>query len=256
MLTVDGRSNYVAVFKDDVYFLNTELKLIRMQLTKISNTGYKDSEIPIPEKIEDFLIEDMGTDKPKIIYLTEKGMIKEYTEGVVSNKSLDCTKYTQNVNYWNKLAKVGNCVLVAGCTETHPTWKKPYSNTVVMVDNEWTLGYLLLIPHTASTTLLTSDSWPVLRMLEIPSTKEKRVTFVLAAEYAFTVHMLAIANIKGNPTKKRRIEKTDSKQVSSSSSKPMLLEELLTQMPSAPCAVPPVTPSSTSDYKLTVWSGE
>ena len=66
-------------------------------------------------------------------------------------------------------------------------------------------------------------------MLEIPSTKEKRVTFVLAAEYAYTVHMLAIANIKGNPTKKRRIEKTDSKQVSSSSSKPMLLEELLTQ---------------------------
>ena len=240
--------NYVAVFKDDVYFLNTELKLIRMQLTKIGTPGYKDSEIPIPEKIEDFLIEDMGTDKPKIIYLTEKGMIKEYTEGVVSNKSLDCTKYTQNVNYWNKLAKVGKCILAAG-------YSKSKQNTLVSVDEEWTDAETVSIPS-SSTLSLTVDGYPVLRMLEIPSTKEKRVTFVLAAESAYTVHMLAIANIKGNPTKKRRIEKTDSKQVSSSSSKPMLLEELLTQVISSPCAVPPVTPSSTSDYTRTVWSGE
>ena len=110
-----------------------------MQLTKISNTGYKDSEIPIPEKIEDFLIEDMGTDKPKIIYLTEKGMIKEYTEGVVSNKSLDCTKYTQNVNYWNKLAKVGKCILAAG-------YSKSQENTLVSVDEEWTDAETVSIP--------------------------------------------------------------------------------------------------------------
>ena len=120
-----------------------------MQLTKIGTPGYKDSEIPIPEKIEDFLIEDMGTDKPKIIYLTEKGMIKEYTEGVVSNKSLDCTKYTQNVNYWNKLAKVGNCVLAAGCSSA-----KPFSNSVVMMDETWTGQTALPIPPSSGSLCL------------------------------------------------------------------------------------------------------
>ena len=61
-------------------------------------------------------------------------------------------------------------------------------------------------------------------MLEIPSTKEKRVTFVLAAEYALFAHLLAL-----KMTGKKQMIKIDSKQVSSSSSKPMLLEELLTQ---------------------------
>ena len=185
-----------------------------MQLTKIGNTGYKDSEIPIPEKIEDFLIEDMGTDKPKIIYLTEKGMIKEYTEGVVSNKSLDCTKYTQNVNYWNKLAKVGNCVLVAGMV-----YGSEYSNSIVLVE-EYEYIYTLSIPATKK-----NDFYcPILRMLEIPSTKEKRVTFVLAAELYNKVHLLALTL-----GEKKRMVKVDQKQVSYSSSKPMLLEELLTQ---------------------------
>ena len=61
-------------------------------------------------------------------------------------------------------------------------------------------------------------------MLEIPSKKHKNVTFVLAAELTSNVYLLAITL----GTKKRIVE-VDHKQVSSSSSKIMLLEGFITQ---------------------------
>ena len=61
-------------------------------------------------------------------------------------------------------------------------------------------------------------------MLEIPSKKHKNVTFVLAAEQTGNVYLLAITL----GTKKRIVE-VDHKQVSSSSSKIMLLEGFITQ---------------------------
>ena len=67
-------------------------------------------------------------------------------------------------------------------------------------------------------------------MLEIPSKKHKNVTFVLAAEQTGNVYLLAITL----GTKKRIVE-VDHKQVSSSSSKIMLLEGFITQMSTAPC---------------------
>ena len=61
-------------------------------------------------------------------------------------------------------------------------------------------------------------------MLEIPSKKHKNVTFVLAAEYGYVSHLLALTL-----GKTKRMVKVDSKQVSSSSSKIMLLEGFITQ---------------------------
>jgi len=60
-------------------------------------------------------------------------------------------------------------------------------------------------------------------MLEIPSKKYPGVTFVLAAEFGNDVHLLALT--LGN---KKRMVHVGQKQVSSSSSKIELLEELIT----------------------------
>ena len=67
-------------------------------------------------------------------------------------------------------------------------------------------------------------NYPVLRMLEIPSKKYPGVTFVLAAESCNDAHLLALT--LGN---KKRMVHVAQKQVSSSSSKFKLQEELITQ---------------------------
>jgi len=121
-------NNYVAVFGTDVYFLNTDLQLVKLDVKLIgSNVTQADKvEHVFSElgKIEDFLIDEKGN----ITYLCPDGKIKEWIrnenqpdptkpKGVISNKSLDCAKHTQNVSYWNKLAKIGNCILAAGSSE-------------------------------------------------------------------------------------------------------------------------------------------
>ena len=74
-------------------------------------------------------------------------------------------------------------------------------------------------------------------MLEIPSKKYPGVTFVLAAEHANDAHLLALT--LGN---KKRMVHVGQKQVSSSSSKIELLEELIIQIgTSFPCVSPPST---------------
>ena len=79
-------------------------------------------------------------------------------------------------------------------------------------------------------------------MLEIPSKKYPGVTFVLAAESRTSAHLLALT--LGN---KKRMVHVGQKQVSSSSSKIELLEELITQiLASSPCVSPPSTFSSAS----------
>ena len=80
-------------------------------------------------------------------------------------------------------------------------------------------------------------------MLEIPSKKHKNVTFVLAAECYYVSHLLALTL-----GKTKRMVKVDSKQVSSSSSKIMLLEGFITQkVHTSPC-VPGMRNRSTSAW--------
>ena len=111
-------NNYVDVFEKDVYFLNTELKLIKLTLNTAGNGPHQESIVPIPDqKIEDFFLEAVtvnGAKSCKITYITDKGVIKEYGANADPNKLLDCTKYTQNVNYWNKVVRIGKCVLASG----------------------------------------------------------------------------------------------------------------------------------------------
>ena len=106
------------VFEKDVYFLNTELKLIKLTLNTAGNGPHQESIVPIPDqKIEDFFLEAVtvnGAKSCKITYITDKGVIKEYGANADPNKLLDCTKYTQNVNYWNKVVRIGKCVLASG----------------------------------------------------------------------------------------------------------------------------------------------
>ena len=216
----------MAVYETDVYFLTTELKLMKLELKLNGRPGYQETAVPIEgnPKVEDFFCEKVNGGC-KITYITDKGLIKEFGSGADPNKSLDCTKHTQNVNYWNKVVKVGNCVLAAGWNKT----ASPYSNSVVLGE-EYACLQTLCIPASTSGLGLTSDNRPVLRMLEIPSKKHKNVTFVLAAEYAYISHLLALTL-----GKTKRMVKVDSKQVSSSSSKIMLLEGFITQMSTAPC---------------------
>ena len=238
-------NNYVAVFGTDVYFLNTDLQLVKLDVKLIgSNVTQADKvEHVFSElgKIEDFLIDEKGN----ITYLQPDGKIKEWIrnenqpdptkpKGTISNKSLDCAKHTQNVSYWNKLAKIGNCILAAGSSRSKNT------NALCLVD-EWEVVLpRLIIPCSYCRIWLRIDDIPVLRMLEIPSKKYPGVTFVLAAEFHHSVHLLALT--LGN---KKRMVHVGQKQVSSSSSKIELLEELITQaVPSIPCVSPPSTSSS------------
>lgn len=201
-------NNYVDVFEKDVYFLNTELKLIKLTLNTAGNGPHQESIVPIPDqKIEDFFLEAVtvnGVKGCKITYITDKGVIKEYGANADPNKLLDCTKYTQNVNYWNKVVRIGKCVLVSGYNKNTKT------NTLVLGEGSGEIETkTLAIPHP-------SGRWdrPILRMLEIPSKKHKGVTFVLAAEcFMASVHLLALTL-----GKKKRMEKIDQKQVSSSDS--------------------------------------
>ena len=136
-------NNYVAVFGTDVYFLNTDLQLVKLDVKLIgSNVTQADKvEHVFSElgKIEDFLIDEKGN----ITYLQPDGKIKEWIrnenqpdptkpKGTISNKSLDCAKHTQNVSYWNKLAKIGNCLLVAGCIGA----SYPFTNKLVLGEGE------------------------------------------------------------------------------------------------------------------------
>ena len=204
----------MAVYETDVYFLTTELKLMKLELKLNGRPGYQENAVPIEgnPKVEDFFCEKVNGGC-KITYITDKGLIKEFGSGADQNKSLDCTKHTQNVNYWNKVVKVGNCVLAAGYTNTEDS----ESNSVVLGE-EYVCLQTLSIPSSSSLGL-TSGYYPVLRMLEIPSKKHKNVTFVLAAECYYISHLLALTL-----GKTKRMVKVDSKQVSSSSSKIMLLE--------------------------------
>ena len=144
-------NNYVAVFGTDVYFLNTDLQLVKLDVKLIgSNVTQADKvEHVFSElgKIEDFLIDEKGN----ITYLQPDGKIKEWIrnenqpdptkpKGTISNKSLDCAKHTQNVSYWNKLAKIGNCILAAGSSNTEKT-------SVLCLMDEWeVLFHPLVIP--------------------------------------------------------------------------------------------------------------
>jgi len=134
-------NNYVAVFGTDVYFLNTDLQLVKLDVKLIgSNVTQADKvEHVFSElgKIEDFLIDEKGN----ITYLCPDGKIKEWIrnenqpdptkpKGTISNKSLDCAKHTQNVSYWNKLAKIGNCILAAGSSKDKKT-------SVLCLVEEW-----------------------------------------------------------------------------------------------------------------------
>lgn len=144
-------NNYVAVFGTDVYFLNTELQLVKLDVKLIGSgvTQADKVEDVFSElgKIEDFLIDEKGN----ITFLTPEGKIREWVkdvnaanntkhQGKLSDKSLDCTKHTQNVSYWNKLAKIGNCLLVAGCSSTHP-----YTNTLLLTEDTQTPSPPLVI---------------------------------------------------------------------------------------------------------------
>ena len=86
-------------------------------------------------------------------------------------------------------------------------------------------------------------------MLEIPSKKHKNVTFVLAAEYGYVSHLLALTL-----GKTKRMVKVDSKQVSSSSSKIMLLEGFITQKTTTSPCVPERRNRSTSAWVSTTKS--
>ena len=145
-------NNYVAVFGTDVYFLNTELQLVKLDVKQIGSgvTQADRVEDVFSElgKIEDFLIDEKGN----ITFLTPEGKIKEWIkdpnaainakhQGKLSDKSLDCTKHTQNVSYWNKLAKIGNCLLVAGCSATHP-----HTNTLMLTEDTESHCPPLVIP--------------------------------------------------------------------------------------------------------------
>ena len=111
--------------------MNTDLKLIKLELKLNGRQNYQESIVQIESKIEDFFCEKV-TGGCKITYITDQGLIKEYGPGSDPNKSLDCTKHTQNVNYWNKVVKVGNCVLAAGMVES----SKPQSNSLVLIDEQ------------------------------------------------------------------------------------------------------------------------
>ena len=126
-------SNYVAVYETDVYFLTTELKLMKLELKLNGRQNYQETAVPIESntKVEDFFCEKVSGGC-KITYITDQGLIKEYGSGADPNKSLDCTKHTQNVNYWNKVVKVGNCVLAAGFKSV-----SPISSTQFLVDEGW-----------------------------------------------------------------------------------------------------------------------
>jgi hypothetical protein len=151
LLLTFGLSNYVAVFETDVYFLNTELKLIKLQLKLNGRDINQDSIVPIADpKIEDFYLEPVtvnGVKGCKIIYITDKGVIKEYGAGADPNKNLNCATHSPNVNYWNKVVKVGNCVLAAGFNNTTK------ENTLVLGEDSLSqsLSLALLIPPSSST---------------------------------------------------------------------------------------------------------
>ena len=119
------------MFENDVYFLNTDLKLIKLELKLNGRQNYQESIVPIESKIEDFFCEKVNGGC-KITYITDQGLIKEYGSGADPNKSLDCTKHTQNVNYWNKVVKVGNCVLAAGMVDS----SQPQSNSLGLMDKQ------------------------------------------------------------------------------------------------------------------------
>jgi len=230
-----------------VYFLNTDLQLVKLDVKLIgSNVTQADKvEHVFSElgKIEDFLIDEKGN----ITYLQPDGKIKEWIrnenqpdptkpKGTISNKSLDCAKHTQNVSYWNKLAKIGNCILAAGSSRDKNT-------SVLCLVEEWEIVLdPLAIRCSEGRFTLRIEDFPVLRMLEIPSKKYPGVTFVLAAEARFVSHLLALTL-----GAKKRMVHVGQKQVSSSSSKIELLEELITQNgTSFPCVYPLSTFSSAS----------
>ena len=141
-------------FENDVYFLNTELKLIKLELKLGGRLDYQETIVNIADKIEDFYIDPViinGKKECKIIYITDKGLIKEFGEHADPNKVMDCTKHTQNVNYWNKVVKVGNCILAAGMV-----YSSPHTNTLVLTSSNEQPS-LLHLPA-SSTPLLTKMS--------------------------------------------------------------------------------------------------
>ena len=222
-------NNYVAVFGTDVYFLNTELQLVKLDIKQIGSgvTQADRVEDVFSElgKIEDFLIDEKGN----ITFLTPEGKIKEWIkdpnaainakhQGKLSDKSLDCTKHTQNVSYWNKLAKIGNCILAAGSSNEEKT------SVLCLVEGWGMVCPPLIVPCSFRRLWIRTDYAPILRMLEIPSKKYPGVTFVLAAEAYFVSHLLALTL-----GAKKRMVHVAQKQVSSSSSKFKLQEELITQ---------------------------
>ena len=241
-------NNYVAVFGTDVYFLNTELQLVKLDVKQIGSgvTQADRVEDVFSElgKIEDFLIDEKGN----ITFLTPEGKIKEWIkdpnaainakhQGKLSDKSLDCTKHTQNVSYWNKLAKIGNCILAAGSS-----MEKKGTSVLCLVEGWGMACPPLIVPCSWSRLWMIIGDHPILRMLEIPSKKYPGVTFVLAAEHYNNAHLLALT--LGN---KKRMVHVAQKQVSSSSSKFKLQEELITQVAaSIPCVSSPSTSSSAS----------
>jgi hypothetical protein len=151
------------------------------------------------EKVEDFLVDPDGS----IHFLTDKGMIRSLTD---PNLQINCAE-GQNpvVNYWNKLIRVGdNSFLAAGYCNTLP------SNTLVQGEYAHDKN-TLNIPSIKSTCILTAEGYPVLRMLEIKSEKYKDLSYVLAAEYYCTIHLLIVRTGEN-----QSIQLKESKNVSSS----------------------------------------
>ena len=146
------------VFEKDVYFLNTELKLIKLTLNTAGNGPHQESIVPIPDqKIEDFFLEAVtvnGAKSCKITYITDKGVIKEYGANADPNKLLDCTKYTQNVNYWNKVVRIGKSLLVSAYNS------QAKIHSLVLWDDEGGEALALTTPSSRDWTLIQTRTTP------------------------------------------------------------------------------------------------
>jgi len=176
-------SNYLYCHGGCIFFLNTALQIVRLEMTNKAEPHKvtKEEIIIADEDVEDFAISKLGT----IVYITASG----YLNTIGSKNTIDCFTAGKESDYWTKIIRLESGYNVV-CSQT--------------VEDDWAENNFILFSQTAclGNATVKSEKFqggfaPVLNVVEVKS-MNPRIALIAAGAKNGNVH-LVVAHFSSPP---------------------------------------------------------
>jgi len=168
--------------------LTKDLRIVHIQLPG-GRLGFRDHVVnTFNERVESFIVDEDGI----IHFLTNKGDIRNVSD---EGKRICCAQGSNLiVKYWNKIISVGSdSFLVAGYSTDKEI--ESFNSLILVRGNSSNLFDCLDLKCYFATDQRNQHNIcenPILKMVELKTKRSSNLSFVLAAEFYYTVHLLMV----------------------------------------------------------------